>query len=83
MRELSPYGELVTAHLDSGFRAVRGEFRLERLGAGRTRLSGTTWYRLELAPRSYWRLWSDAIVHRIPDNVLEHVRRLAEAETVA
>lgn len=77
MREWSPYGELVTAHLDSGFRAVRGEFRLVPAGEGRTLLSGTTWYRLELAPRLYWKLWADWIVHRVHERVLAHVKELA------
>ncbi len=80
MRELSPYAELATAHLDSGFRAVRGEFRMESAGQGRTLLAGTTWYELGIAPTLYWRLWSDWIVHRIHERVLEHVAETAKRQ---
>ena len=78
MRELSPYRALRPPHLDSAFRARRGEFRLAALPGGRTRLEGSTWYTLELAPGVYWRLWADVLVHAIHDRVLAHVKRLAE-----
>jgi hypothetical protein len=29
-------------------------------------------------PAGYWRLWSDAIIHRIHVRVLTHVKHLAE-----
>src|SRR5207245_959328 len=35
------------------------------LPGGRTRLQGTTWYRHRMWPAGYWRLWCDAVVHRI------------------
>jgi len=58
-------------HLDGAFRARRGEFRLVALPGGRTRLAGSTWYELRMAPEPYWWFWSDALVH---------VKRLAEGE---
>jgi hypothetical protein len=58
----------------------RGQFRLTRLENGHTLLEGTTWYQHGLWPGGYWRLWSDAIIHRIHLRVLEHVRELAEKE---
>lgn len=81
MQEWSPWSGLAPPHLDAYFRSVRGEFRLIDLGDGRTRLEGSTWYALEIRPAAYWRLWSDAIVHRIHQRVLEHVRRLAAEST--
>jgi len=78
--ELSPYANLAPPHLEDHFASRRGEFRLHADGAG-TRLDGTTWYELRLGPAAYWRLWSDALVHRIHSRVLEHVRQLAEAQT--
>ncbi len=80
MEEWSPYRHLHPPHLDASLRSVRGEFRLEALSAGRTRLSGSTWYTLRLGPELYFRIWSDAIIHRIHLRVLEHVARLAERE---
>jgi hypothetical protein len=80
MEEWSPYRHLHPPHLDASLRSVRGEFRMVSLADGRTRLEGSTWYTLALAPEPYFRLWSDALVHRIHLRVLEHVRRLAETE---
>ena len=78
MHEWSFYAELSPPHLERSFRALRGEFRLSALEGGRTLLEGSTWYRLEIRPLAYWRVWSDAFVHRIHRRVLEHVARLAE-----
>jgi uncharacterized membrane protein YhaH (DUF805 family) len=80
MRELSPYRSVRPPHLDGAFRAQRGEFRLMVLPGGRTRLEGSTWYTLDLAPGIYWQWWADALVHAIHDRVLVHVKRLSEAD---
>ena len=77
MVELSPY-RIRPAHLDHYFSAKAGEFRLTPLPGGRTLLEGTTWYENRFWPESYWRQWSDLIVHRIHMRVLRHVKRLAE-----
>jgi hypothetical protein len=79
LEEWNPFGEVEPAHLHGTFVSDRGEFRLEALPGGRTRLTGTTWYRNGMWPQGYWRLWSDAIVHRIHLRVLRHVEALAEA----
>ena len=80
MRELSPY-RIHPPHLDGYFESRQGQFLLEPLPGGRTRLRGTTWYALQIRPLSYWRLWSDTIIHRIHGRVLQHIRTLAEADT--
>ena len=78
MREFSLYGAaLDTPHLTNYLVADAGEFRLNALPNGRTELIGTTWYRHHLYPAAYWRLWSDAIIHRIHLRVLEHIARLS------
>ena len=78
MRELSPWDDVLAPHLRAGiFRSERGEFRLEPLDDGGTRLTGTTWYHLDMAPSWYWTVWSDAILHRIHRRVLEHVGTVA------
>ena len=63
--------------------ARRGEFRLDPLPGGRTRLEGTTWYRHRIWPAEYWQVWSDAIIHRVHRRVLAHIKKSAEAETGA
>ena len=75
MDEWTPYGQLNDVpHLRGFFEATQGEFRLERIDEGHTRLHGTTWYRHRIWPAPYWKLWSDAIVKRIHLRVLEHIR---------
>lgn len=79
MRELSWRRDFVPAHVTNRYlRSTAGEFLLEPLPGGRTRLIGTTWYELQFWPAAYWRLWSDAIIHRIHLRVLAHVKTLSE-----
>jgi uncharacterized membrane protein YhaH (DUF805 family) len=80
MQEWSPYKDLHPPHLDGYIRSKRGEFRLHALPGGRTRLEGSTWYELEMAPGPYWALWSDALIHDIHLRVLAHVKRLSERQ---
>ena len=79
MHEWSPYANLEPAHLNGFFRSRRGEFRLTPLEGGKsTLLEGTTWYQHDIWPASYWRVWSDWLIHSIHLRVLEHIRALAE-----
>ena len=78
MRELSPYANLSPRHLHGYLRSKHGEFRFVDLGDGRTRLEGTTWYEIEMAPEWYWGLWSDYLIHRIHLRVLEHIKQEVE-----
>ena len=77
MQEWSPY-HIHPPHLDHFLVAQAGEFRLIELPGNRTRLEGTTWYRHNMYPAGYWRLWSDYLIHRIHLRVLEHVKRLSD-----
>ncbi|MEA2465653.1 MAG: hypothetical protein QOJ98_3400, partial [Acidobacteriota bacterium] len=78
MRELSPYSEIHPPHLEGFLVSRRGQFALRSLPDGRTEVTGTTWYQHHLWPAAYWRMWSDAIIHRIHLRVLEHVQQLSE-----
>jgi len=78
MRELSPYGGIDAPHLHGFLVSQRGQFALESLPGGRTRLTGSTWYQHHLWPEAYWRMWSDAIIHRIHLRVLRHIKTLSE-----
>jgi len=78
MEEWTPWPSIHPPHLEGCFVSRRGQFLLEPLPGGRTRLEGTTWYTHELFPAAYWGLWSDAIIHRIHLRVLAHVKALAE-----
>ena len=78
MREWNPFAEIRPQHLDRVLVPHRGEFRLTAMPGGRTLLEGTTWYRNQMWPSAYWRLWSDPIIQRIHRTVLEHIRHSAK-----
>jgi hypothetical protein len=80
MHELSPYASVRPPHLDGFLVSERGEFLLQQLPSGKTLLTGTTWYRNRLYPGAYWRIWTDAIIHRIHLRVLRHIRTLSERQ---
>lgn len=79
MQEWSIYSRVSPPHLDGYLASRRGEFRLVSLPGGRTRLEGSTWYQLRIAPQGYWALMSDYLIHRIHQRVLTHIQREAEA----
>ncbi len=78
MTELSPYRDVSPPHLHGYLRSQRGEFRFVDLGDGRTRLEGSTWYEIEMAPEAYWQIFSDALIHRIHRRVLDHIKEEVE-----
>ncbi len=80
MQEWTFYSDVHPPHLEGYFQTTQGEFLLERLPEGRTRLHGTTWYHNDLWPASYWKVWSDHLIHRIHLRVLRHVKQQAEAD---
>ena len=78
LTELSFYDHIDAPHVDGFFRSRRGQFKLTEEPDGRILLEGTTWYTHDIWPAWYWRLWSDAILHRIHGRVLEHIRLKSE-----
>jgi hypothetical protein len=80
MRELGFFGQTIdTAHLHSAYASLDGGFKLETLPDGRTRVIGESHYLLNLAPATYWNLWTKEIVHSVQRRVLEHVKNQAES----
>ena len=79
MRELGFFGKTIDApHLHSAYASLDGGFKLEALPGGRTRLVGESHYLLNIAPASYWNLWTREIVRMVQRRVLEHVKTQAE-----
>ena len=76
--ELTPYRNVRPPHLQHSFRSVKGEFELNDLGDGRTKLIGRTWYTLDMGPRIYWKVWTEEIIHRIHMRVLLHIKKTCE-----
>jgi hypothetical protein len=81
MEEWTPYGHIEPPHLDGYFGSSGGQFHLAPLPGGRTRIEATTWYRNRIWPAAYWRVWSDAIIHRIHVRVLNHVKKASEQQS--
>jgi hypothetical protein len=77
MREISPY-DIHPNHLHGYWVSKQGQFKLTALPNGHTLLEGTTWYVNEIKPGFYWTIWSDYIVHKIHERVLEHIKMEAE-----
>lgn len=65
------------------FKLERGEFLLQDNGNGTTTLTGTSWYSLHVYPAIYYNLWVDDIVKSVHLRVMNHVKRLAEADVIA
>ncbi|TWT93097.1 DUF805 domain-containing protein [Neorhodopirellula pilleata] len=81
MEEWTPFSGLHPPHLDDGFVSRRGQFVLEPLPDGRTRLTGTTWYDIDVRPRLYWKIWADPTIHAIHRRVLDHIQTVCESAT--
>lgn len=77
MREISFY-DIHPNHLHGYWVSKQGQFKLTRLPNGQTLLEGTTWYVNKIKPNLYWTIWSDYIVHKIHERVLEHIKHHAE-----
>ena len=78
LTEWSPF-HIHPPHLDHYLDSKKGQFELEPLPNGKTRLIGTTWYGNRMWPAAYWRVWSDYVIQRIHERVLNHIKTLAEA----
>jgi hypothetical protein len=80
LRELTLWNGPRPPHLNGYLQSTRGQFLLDPLPGGKTRLTGKTWYRTNMVPESYWRLWANPIIQQIHGRVLKHVAELAEGQ---
>lgn len=78
MNEWNPFWNIHPPHLDGYFRSYKGQFRLTKISENRTELEGTTFYKVDIYPQFYWKTWSDFIIHRIHDRVLNHIKSESE-----
>ena len=58
----------------------RGQFVLRDNGDGTTTLFGSSWYTLHVRPHWYFDLWTRDMTRAVHLRVMNHVRRLAEAD---
>lgn len=78
MKELSIYTGVHPHHLDGFLKSRRGQFQLTKIDENKTLLVGTTWYENKMWPESYWKIWSDYIIHKIHMRVLKHIKSSSE-----
>ena len=77
LKELSLY-DIHPNHLHGYWVSQKGQFKLTSLSNGHTLLEGTTWYLNKIKPDIYWTIWSDYIVHKIHERVLQHIKYQVE-----
>lgn len=78
MNELNPFWNVHPPHLDGYFKSYKGQFKLTKISENKTELEGTTWYKVDIYPEIYWKGWSNFIVHRIHERVLNHIKYESE-----
>ncbi|TDS15003.1 hypothetical protein DFQ03_1636 [Maribacter caenipelagi] len=78
MNELNPFWNVHPPHLDGYFKSYKGQFKLTKISKNKTELEGTTWYKVDIYPEIYWKGWSNFIVHRIHERVLNHIKYESE-----
>ncbi|HVZ98696.1 MAG TPA: SRPBCC family protein [Caulobacterales bacterium] len=69
----------VTGH----FRFDRGRIALTRTADGATKITATSWYRLQVRPGFYFDWWTADITRQVHFRVLNHMKRLAERDYAA
>lgn len=80
MKEWNPFWDIHPPHLDGYLKSYKGQFKLERIGNNVTLLEGTTWYKVDVYPQFYWKIWANTIIHKIHYRVLEHIKSESEKE---
>lgn len=78
MNEFNPFWEIHPPHLEGYFKSYKGQFKLTKIGENKTKLEGTTWYKVDITPEIYWKAWSNFIIHRIHKRVLNHIKIKSE-----
>ena len=61
----------------------RGRIELSSDGHGGTWLTGTSWYRLDVAPTPYFDLWASQVVHHTHERVFAWMDELARRDEAA
>jgi len=57
---------------------TQGQFLIEPQPDGSSKLIGTTWYKIKLHPKTYWKMWANYIMHKIHMRALSHIKQLSE-----
>jgi len=65
MKELTPYDSIDAKHLHNYFFVNYGRIQLKRIDDNKTNVIATTSYNYKIAPKWYWKLWSNHIIEQM------------------
>ncbi len=82
MKETNPFRHTDPPHLHGYYQCSEGQFRLEPLPHGKTKLTGTSWYGNRITPDFYWSLWTQSIVEHVHLRVMNVIKQRAEADSI-
>lgn len=71
MKEISPYNSINAKHLHNYFNVNYGEILLKPISKNKTKLIAITSYNYKIAPKWYWKLWSNYIINKMHLHVLK------------
>jgi len=80
LREWNPFWDIRTSHEKNYYNSCKGEFKLERTSNNVTLLEETTWYKVDVYPQIYWKIWANTIIQKIHFRVLEHIKSESEEQ---
>ncbi len=80
MKEITPYDEIDAKHLHDYFIVKYGEISLEKISANQTKITAKTKYSYKIAPKWYWKKWSNYIIDKMQDHVLNSIKTQSENE---
>lgn len=80
MRRISVLPSYDKEHMKGFFNPNYGEFELEEMDDGTTKLIARTSYSYKITPAFYWRWWSDFLINAMHRNVLDQIKLASEKE---
>jgi hypothetical protein len=80
MKELSPYEEIDAKHLHEYFIVDYGQISLEKINGNKTKIIAETEYSYKIAPKWYWKKWSNYILDKMQFHVLNSIKKQSENE---
>ncbi|BAO74818.1 hypothetical protein [Winogradskyella sp. PG-2] len=73
MRELTPYDSIDAEHLHNYFFVNYGQITLKPLDINTTKIIAKTSYNYKIAPKWYWKLWSNYTINEMQLHVLNSI----------
>lgn len=78
MKEMTPYEEIDAKHLHNYFIVDYGQISLEKINENKTKIIATTQYSYRIAPKWYWKKWSNYILDKMQYQVLNSIKTQSE-----